>query len=123
MMYRPLLESMRYVTRGPFGDIQFKALPENTKWSGVARSKGIATYLFNQRLTVRVGNQEIPIGGIINTQGKRKNKLAEFVLGSLRMRKYLQEQGIALPSDLDIDLKSFEPLDVTDLATIGKLSK
>jgi predicted TPR repeat methyltransferase len=59
------------------------------KLTGVARSKGMVIQEFEKDLyaKITVGDREmfLPIHMIMNTQGKRKNKLAEFGLSTLRM--------------------------------------
>jgi len=80
-MYQPLQDSLRYVTTSRYGGFEFNPVPELTKWTGVARSKGISTFLFNRPLTVRINGVDVPIGGIMNDQSKRKNKMVEFGLG------------------------------------------
>jgi len=80
-MYKPLQESLRYVTIGKYGEFETRPVPGLTKWTGVARSKGISTFLFDRPLQVKINGKLVSVGGIMNDQSKRKNKMAEFGLG------------------------------------------
>lgn len=88
-MYKPLQESLRYVTIGKYGEFETRPVPELTKWTGVARSKGISTFLFDRPLQVKINGKLVSVGGIMNDQSKRKNKMAEFGLGQLRQYRYI----------------------------------
>jgi len=68
------------------------SLPDTFKMQGAARSKGITIGKFEaNRLLVRVGDQIFPVGVLMNTQGKRKNKAANLTASGMRLRKYLGE--------------------------------
>ncbi len=90
MLQKQLFEQLRIVKRGPFGELQYEPVPDPLKLTGIARSKGMVTFKFDREIKVKLADgTEIYIGGVINTQGKRKNKLAEFGLGQLRAYKYI----------------------------------
>jgi len=80
-MYKPFQESLQYVTMSKYGGFDYNPVPELTKWTGVARSKGISTFLFDRPLVMEINGMQIPVGGIMNDQSKRKNKMVEFGLG------------------------------------------
>lgn len=88
-MQKQLAESLKIQTRDKFGKVTFADIPEQLKITGIARSKGMVTFRFDREIAVEINGQLIPVGAFINTQGKRKNKIAEFLQGSLRAYKYI----------------------------------
>ena len=63
-------------------------LPFPFKGQGVARSKGITIAKIKEKVEVEVNGKRYPVDVIMNTQGKRKNKVANIVASGMRFRKY-----------------------------------
>ncbi|HOJ93932.1 MAG TPA: hypothetical protein PK390_01725 [Fervidobacterium nodosum] len=67
---------------------------------GVARSKGLRTATFKEKLFIKVGSEYLPVMLIMNTQGSRANKTAEFLMGFNRLRKYATGLDMPVPQEL-----------------------
>lgn len=124
-MSSQLKKSLRLVQRNPAGGFEEGDMPELFKITGVARSKGMVTATFDLPLYARLnieGQQiDIPIGLVMNTQGKRKNKMAEFGQGQARMIKFLrEEQKIQQFSEI---LEQIERADTTDINALDEVRK
>lgn len=127
VLSKKISKQIKVLERDEFGRVFQKDKPEMYKLTGVARSKGMVIQEFEKDLyaKITVGDREmfLPIHMIMNTQGKRKNKLAEFGLSTLRMEQFKNiVQGNE--EQIEIDTQQFNKLqsvveNVTERVTQG----
>jgi len=96
---RKFIDSIEYLEFDDNKPVAFKKLKTPVKMQGLARSKGITTGFFDGlEVTIPEFQVTMPVDVLMNTQGKRLNKVANLSLSAMRLRKYLGQQMPAIRS-------------------------
>jgi len=90
---RRFIDSIQYLEFEDDKPGEFRSLKTPVKMQGLARSKGITIGFFDQlEVAIPEFNVSMPVDVVMNTQGKRLNKVANLSLSGMRLRKFLGQQ-------------------------------